>query len=151
MSFVNDQMDMMVGGSNDFPQRVLNESYVQEAPLAFAPTSGPKEKKFKQVVAEQKSSTDEIKEEIQNLNDRLDKIETDNTPAPKSKGVKGFLKTHRKKIQTGLLIGIALYAGYRLFLKDRLNFKFGSGGHTPEPMPSSVGMESGGEISDIDI
>ena len=151
MSFANDQMDVMVGGSNDFPQRVLNETYVQQAPLAFAPTTGPKEKKYKQVVEAEKSSMDEIKEELQNVSDRLDKMESENVEPARQKGVKGWLKTNRKKIQTGLLIGIALYAGYRLFLKDRINFKFGSGGHTPEPMPSSMSMESGGEIGSADI
>ncbi len=151
MSFVNDQMNVLVGGSNDFPQRALNETYANEAPLAFAPSAGPKEKKYKQVVEAQKSSVDEIKEELQNVTDRLDKMESENVEPARQKGAKGWFKTHRKKIQTGVLIGFALYAGYRLFLKDRFNFKFGMGGHTPEPMPSSMGMESGGEIGSADI
>ena len=87
MSFANDQMDVMVG-VNDFPQRVLNETYVQQAPLAFAPTAGPKEKKYKQVVEAEKSSMDEIKEELQNVSDRLDKMESENVEPARQKGCK---------------------------------------------------------------
>ena len=81
-----------------------------------------------------------MKEEQENLSDRLDKLESEKPE--KKKNIKGFWKKHNKKIKTGLLIGIALYAGYRLFLKGRL--KFGQGGQaTADPMPM---MEAGGEM-----
>jgi hypothetical protein len=139
MSFVDDQIGMMVGGSGDFPQRMLEQTYVSSAPLAFAPTSGSTPK-YKNSTAESPSEIREMKEEQENLSDRLDKIESE---APKkSKNLKDFWKKHHKKIKTGLLVGIALYAGYRLFLKGR--FKLGQGGHTPtDPMPP---METGGEM-----
>jgi len=145
MSFVDEQMnikqmDMMVGGSGDFPQRMLEQTYGTNAPLAFAPTSGSAPK-YKNSTAETPSEIIEMKEEQENISDRLDKLETQEEPK-KSKNIKGFYKKHHKKIKTGILIGIALYAGYRLFLKGRL--KFGSGGHTSQaPMPP---MESGGEM-----
>ena len=154
MSFMNDPYDAMVGGSNDFPQRVLNESYVQQAPLAFAPTAGPK-KTYKKVagdseVAVSSGAIKDIQEEQQNLSDRLDKLEND-TPQ-KTRSAKEFWKKHHKKIKTGLLVGIALYAGYRLFLKDKFSFKFGGGGHTPtDYAPQPTPMESGGEITSGDI
>ena len=154
MSFADDQYDVMVGGSNDFPQRVLNESYVQQAPLAFAPTTGPK-KSYKKVSgnSEETPSTSvvkEIQDEQQNLSDRLDKLE--NEVPQKTRSAKEFWKKHHKKIKTGLLVGVALYAGYRLFLKDKFSFKFGGGGHTPmDSAPPPMSMESGGEITSGDI
>jgi hypothetical protein len=139
MSFVDDQIGMMVGGSGDFPQRMLEQTYVSSAPLAFAPTSGSTPK-YKNSTAESPSQIAEMKEEQENLSDRIDKIEAE---APKkSKTIKGFYKKHHKKIKTGILIGIALYAGYRLFLKGK--FSFGQGGHTQaDPMPT---MEAGGDM-----
>lgn len=150
MSFVNDvnnYVEPMVGGSSDFPQRMLNESFAQQAPLAFAPTSGSKS--YKNVAQQAAPSVvEEIQEEQENLSDRLDKLEAD---APqKTKGVKQFWKKHHKKIKTGILVGIALYAGYHMFLKGRL--KFGQGGHSPSPAPMPAPeMEAGGEINAGDI
>ena len=144
MTFVNDQMDLMVGGSQDFPQRMLEQNYAQNAPLAFAPTSGP-QKSHKNIVKASDLPIEEIKEEQENLSDRLDKLEAETAEKPKS--AKSFWKKHHKKIKTGILVGIALYAGYRLFLKGRI--KFGHGGHaSADPMPP---MESAGEITSAEI
>ena len=144
MSFIDEQMnikqmDMMVGGSGDYPQRMLEQTYGTNAPLACEPKSGSTPK-YKNSTAESPSEILEMKEEQENLADRLDKLETEKPE--KKKNIKGFWKKHNKKIKTGLLVGIALYAGYRLFLKGR--FKFGQGGHaTADPMPT---METGGEM-----
>tara|TARA_B100000927_G_C16318776_1_gene410504 strand:+ start:325 stop:777 length:453 start_codon:yes stop_codon:yes gene_type:complete len=150
MSFVNDVnnvVEPMVGGSSDFPQRMLNESFVQQAPLAFAPTSGPS-KSYKNVSqAADPEPIAEIKEEQENLSDRLDKLEAEESG--KAKNAKQFFKKHHKKIKTAVLIGIAVYAGYRLFLKGRLNF--GRGGFSPDPSFDSPSMESGGEITSDQI
>ena len=144
MTFVNDQMDLLVGGSQDFPQRMLEQNYAQNSPLAFAPVSGP-QKSYKKIAEATPAPIEEIKEEQENLSDRLDKLEAETTSKPKS--AKGFFQKHQKKIKTGILIGIALYAGYRLFLKGRI--KFGHGGHaSADPMPP---MESGGEITSAEI
>ena len=137
-------MDLLVGGSQDFPQRMLEQNYAQDAPLAFAPVSGPKES-YKKIAEASPAPIEEIKEEQENLSDRLDKLEAEKAEKPKS--AKGFWKKHHKKIKTGILVGIALYAGYRLFLKGRI--KFGHGGHaSADPMPP---MESGGEITRAEI
>ena len=82
---------------------------------------------------------------------RLDKLESE---APKkSKSVKQWAKKNRKKIKVALLVGVALYAGYHLFLKGKL--KFGQGGQAPDPMPPAPApapqMETGGEIDSGDI
>lgn len=148
MSFVNDvnnYVDPMVGGSGDFPQRMLEQSYGEGAPMAFSPASAAPKSYKKMTQAADTTPISEIKEEQENLSDRLDKLESD-VPT-KTKGVKGFYKKHHKKIKTGILVGIALYAGYRLFLKGRL--KFGHGGHTShDPMPP---MESGGEMPSPEV
>lgn len=147
MSFiddVNNTMNPMVGGSGDYPQRMLNESFVQQNPLAFSQASGPAPKNVAGP-----SPLDEVKEEQENLSDRLDKLEADTTKKPKS--AKEFWKKHSKKIKTGVLVGIALYAGYRLFLKGKLNF--GRGGST-EPMPQAApapAADPAGEINSADI
>ena len=145
MSFVDEQinirqMDMMVGGSGDFPQRMLEQTYRTNAPLAFSSTSGSAPK-YKNSTAESPSDIAEMKEEQENISDRLDKLEAQEEPK-NSKNIKGFYEKHHKKIKAGILIGIALYAGYRLFLKGRL--KFGNGGYNSQaPMPP---MESGGDM-----
>jgi hypothetical protein len=151
MSFVNDVnnvVEPMVGGSSDFPQRMLNESIVQQAPLAFAPTNGPK-KQYKNVVkAAEPTEIEDIKEEQENLSDRLDKLESDATPT-KSKNLKDFWKKHHKKVKTAVLIGIAAYAGYRLFLKGKISF--GRGGYSPEPSFDAPPMAEHGEITSDQI
>lgn len=151
MSFVDDVnnlTDPLVGGSGDFPQRMLNEG-MGGGQLAFAPTPSPSYRNMAQQPAP--SPISEIKEEQENLSDRLDKLESE---APKkSKSVKQWAKKNRKKIKVALLVGVALYAGYHLFLKGKL--KFGQGGQAPDPMPPAPApapqMETGGEIDSGDI
>lgn len=150
MSFVNDVnnvVDPMVGGSSDFPQRMLNESFVEQTPLAFAPTSGPTKSYKNMTKAAEAPAIDEIKEEQENLSDRLDKLESEGEG--KAKSAKEFWKKHHKKIKTGILVGIALYAGYRLFLKGRFNF--GRGGFSPEPSYEAPPMDTAGEITSDQI
>ena len=145
MSFiddVNNTMNPMVWGSGDFPQRMLNQSFVQRSPVSFTQASGNQQNPAPP------SDMDEIKEEQENLSDRLDKLEAD-TPK-KSKNVKEFLKKHNKKIKTGILVGIALYAGYRLFLKGKINFRRG-GSVEPMPQAAPTPAEPMSEINSADI
>lgn len=151
MSFMN-QYDGIVGQSQDFPQRILNQTYGQSAPapLAFSESSGPSKKSYKQMAEEVKSDTiADIQDEQENLSDRLDALEA-KTEQKKRKTVKEFWNANHRKVKIAIAVGAALYLGYRLFLKDKINFKFGGGGQAPmpsDPMP----MESGGEISSADI
>ena len=104
------QYDGIVGQSQDFPQRILNQTYGQSAPapLAFSESSGPSKKSYKQMAEEVKSDTiADIQDEQENLSDRLDALEA-KTEQKKRKTVKEFWNANHRKVKIAIAVGAAL-------------------------------------------